>query len=174
VKRTLFIALLLVSACKQQSEAPAASTSSSVSASSGAAPSASAAAQKPWYEGSWSGTYAAERYKIELPIGAVKNWEKDDGSTSSGPGELKLTVDEKGTVSGTAKGSLGSHAVRGQVVENSLRLELVPDEATPAAFRGAGVTEREGEALKGEIKASSGDSLTVRKASLTLTKQPGG
>jgi hypothetical protein len=50
----------------------------------------------------------------------------------------------------------------------------LPEQATPDALRGAGLTQREGDGLKGELKASSGDSLTVRKASLTLTKQPGG
>jgi hypothetical protein len=159
-------------ACKQQSEqaAPAATQSAAI-----AAPSASAAAvQKPWYEGSWSGSYTAERYAIELPIGNVPAWSKDDGSKASGPGEIKLTVDADGLVSGSAKGALGSHVVRGRVIEDSVSLELVPEAPTTEALRGAGLTQREGEALKGELKASSGDSLTVRKASLTLTKQPGG
>jgi hypothetical protein len=173
VKAISLLALALLVGCKQQSGAPA--PAASQSAAPAAAPSASeAAVQKPWYEGSWSGSYAAERYLIELPIGAVASWAKDDGSRASGPGELKLSVDAEGVVSGSAKGALGAHVVRGRVVEDSMRLELVPEEPTTEALRGAGLTQREGESLKGELRASSGDSLTVRKASLTLTKQPGG
>ena len=169
--RVLLLALFAI-CCKQQGGEPAPATSQS--AIPVAAPSASAAAaQKPWYQGNWSGSYTAERYVIELPIGAVASWSKDDGSRASGPGELKLTVDADWLVSGSAKGALGTHAVRGNVLEDSLRIELVPEQATPDALRGAGLTQREGDGLKGELKASSGDSLTVRKASLTLTKQPG-
>jgi hypothetical protein len=170
----LVLALALTAGCKQEGGQQAA-PSTSQSAAPAAAPSASAAAvQKPWYEGQWTGSYAAERFLIELPIGAVASWAKDDGSKASGPGEVKLSVDADGLVSGSATGALGSHAVRGRVIEDSLRLELVPAEASTEALRGAGLTQREGESLKGELRASSGDSLTVRKASLTLTKQPGG
>lgn len=170
--RLSLLALILLAGCKQN-DAPAPAASA---AAPSAAPAASAppVVQKPWYEGSWSGTYAAERHVIELPIGAVAAWAKDDGSKASGPGEIKLTIDADGLASGSAKGALGEHAVRGRVVEESLRLELVPQQPTAESLRGAGVTQREGEGLKGEVKASSGDSLTVRKASLTLTKQPGG
>ncbi len=173
--RVLLLAAVSALSCKQQSEQPQPAASGSV-ASAAAAPSASADAlpQKSWYEGSWSGSYSAERYAIELPIGSVPAWSKDDGSKASGPGELKLTVDADGLVSGSAKGALGSHVVRGRVMEDTMRLELLPEEPSSEALRGAGLTQREGESLKGELRASSGDSLTVRKASLTLTKQPGG
>jgi hypothetical protein len=166
------LGLVLLVACKQESAPPPAASQASASA----APSASVAAApaKPWYAGSWSGTYAAERHVIELPIGAVAAWAKDDGTRASGPGELKLTVDDEGLVSGSAKGALGAHSVRGRVIDDALSLELVPEEATIEALRGTGLTRREGEGLKGELKASSGDSLTVRKASFTLSKQPGG
>lgn len=166
----LFVALLLLG-CKNDAAAPAPAASQVPAASAAASV---AAPQLPWYQGSWTGTYAAERLVIELPIGAVRDWSKDDGSRASGAGELKLTVTADGLVSGSATGPLGKHAVRGSVLQDSLRLEFLPEEATPDAFRGTGLTERAGDTLKGELKASSGDSLTVRKASLTLTKQPGG
>ncbi len=173
--RVLLLAAASAMGCKQQSEQPPPATTGSV-ASAAALPSASAkaATDKPWYQGIWSGSYSAERYVIELPIGGVAAWAKDDGSKASGPGELKLTVDAEGLVSGSAKGALGAHVVRGRIVEDTMRLDLLPEEPSTEALRGAGTTEREGETLKGELRASSGDSLTVRKASLTLTKQPGG
>lgn len=165
--------LIALVACKQEG-APAPAASQTAAASAAPSASVAAAPAKPWYEGSWSGTYAAERHVIELPIGAVAAWAKDDGTRASGPGDVKLTVDADGLVSGSAKGALGAHAVRGRVVDETITLELVPEEPTVEALRGSGLTRREGEALKGELKASSGDSLTVRKASLTLSKQPGG
>jgi hypothetical protein len=167
----LFVAVALSFGCKRESEEKPAAAS----ASAAAAPSASApVVQKPWYEGAWSGSYKAERYEIELPVGRVPAWSKDDGSAASGPGELKLTVDEQGAVTGTAKGALGPQNVRGQVIDESLRLELIPEEPSPETLRGAGLVERSGDAVKGELRASSGNSLIVRKASIELTKLPEG
>jgi hypothetical protein len=138
-------------------------------ASASAAP---AAPEKPWYAGAWSGTYAAERFAIELPIGMVPAWKKDDGSKASGSGKIALDVSPEGTVSGTADGPLGKHVARGSVEADTLRVEFVPEQSGTDAFRGVMFVTREGDSAKGELRASSGDSLTVRRANVTLAKAP--
>jgi hypothetical protein len=163
----LFVA---VASCKKSEPAPPSPAASAVAqASASAAP---AAPEKPWYAGAWSGTYAAERFAIELPIGNVPAWKKDDGSKASGAGKISLEVSPEGTVSGSADGPLGKHVARGSVEADTLRVEFVPEATGADTFRGVMLVTREGDSAKGELRASSGDSLTVRRANVTLAKAP--
>lgn len=160
--------VLALSACNKSDPAPA------PTAASVAAPASSSASppepEKPWYAGAWSGTYAAERYAIELPIGNVPAWKKDDGTKASGSGKISLEVSPEGTVSGSADGPLGKHVARGSVEADTLRVEFVPEGVGADTFRGVMLVTREGDSAKGELRASSGDSLTVRRADVTLAK----
>ncbi len=138
-----------------------------------AAPSASAApapppAPKAWFEGSWQGAYQAELHRIELPVGGVKEWKKDDGSAASGAGTLSLSATADGDVTGSAKGPLGEQRVSGRVEGDTLALSLIP--SADDGFRGTILAAKAPEGIKGTLQASSGDSLTVRKASVTLSK----
>ncbi len=169
-----FVALgLFVAAasCKKSEPAPPA-PAASVAAAPASGSAAPAAPEKPWYAGAWSGTYAAERFAIELPIGNVPAWKKDDGSKASGAGKISLEVSPEGTVSGSADGPLGKHVARGSVEADTLRVEFVPEAAGADTFRGVMLVTREGDSAKGELRASSGDSLTVRRADVTLAKAP--
>ncbi len=172
--RAFYVAVALAG-CSKQEPAPAASASAS-SAALTPAPSASATAApaRPWYAGSWVGTYKAERQVMNVPIGGARDWSKDDGQKAAGEGQVKLTVTNDGLISGSAEGALGKHVVRGSALEQELRLEFLPEAPEVEAFRGVAVTKADGEQQSGELKASSGDSLTVRRASLTLRKEPSG
>jgi hypothetical protein len=161
---------LAVTACKKDEPSPSPAASAAAPASASAAP--KAAPEKPWFAGAWSGTYAAERFAIELPIGNVPAWKKDDGSKASGAGKISLDVSPEGTVSGSADGPLGKHVARGSVEADTLRVEFVPEGTGADTFRGVMLVTREGDAAKGELRASSGDSLTVRRANVTLAKAP--
>jgi hypothetical protein len=165
--------VLLASSCKKSEQAPAPAPAGSQGA---AAPSAAAApaARKPWYEGSWAGTYKSERHVMDVAVGAPRQWSKDDGSKAAGDGTLELSVAADGVVSGSAKGPLGTHSLRGRADEQGLNVELVPEPQEVEAFRGVLQTQRSGENLTGELRASSGDSLVVRKAAVTLSKKPSG
>jgi hypothetical protein len=163
VKALLAVALVLgcQNAPKQETTAP------SGSAVASAAPVAPAAPPKPWFEGSWQGAYQAELHRIEGP-GGVKEWKKDDGAQASGPGTLTLTAAPDGSVTGTAKGPLGEQQVTGRVEGETVALSLVP--ALADGFRGVILASKAADGLKGTLQASSGDSLQVRKASVTLTR----
>lgn len=163
------LALLFGVGCNkaEPTPAPAASAAPEARASVSAAP---APAEKPWYVGTWSGSYTAERLAIELPIGMVPAWTKDDGSKASGQGQVALEVSPEGVVSGSAEGPLGKQLARGSVEGDTLRAELVPGQNDDNAFRGVLLVTRDGDAAQGELRASTGDSLTVRRANVTLTK----
>jgi hypothetical protein len=159
--------LLVAFGCQNAAprEQPAASASAAPAAS--VAPVASAT-PKPWFEGAWQGTYQAELHRIELSAGGVKEWKKDDGSAASGAGTLSLAVTSDGSVNGTARGPLGEQQVSGRVEGDTVALSLVP--AAADSFRGTILASKAPEGIKGTLQAASGDSLTVRKASVTLTK----
>jgi hypothetical protein len=144
-----------------------------------AAPAAAQPAPKPtpWYVGEWSGTYQASLFKIEMTDaeGAVKEWSKDDPSTFTGSGTLKLRVTEDHKVSGDLDGPLGNLAASGEVDGETLRVSLEP--AAPAAADQVShatlIATRRAGAFEGQLRASTGNSLKVRVAAVTLAKQPG-
>ena len=163
------LALLLV-ACKGTPSADQAPTAASVSpaASGSAIAAASAAPAKPWYEGAWQGTYKAELLRLETAAGGVKKWKDDDGSTASGEGKLSLQAAADGTVSGSASGPLGEHTVAGKVEGDRVALSLIPAQAE--GFRGVILASQQGDGMQGSLIVATGDSLTARKASVTLAR----
>jgi len=139
-----------------------------------AAPVASAPpVEPPWYVGTWSGGYEATLQPVEKMPGAVREWAKDDGTQASGKGTLTLTVDDSGRVSGASEGPLGALAITGVADENALRLSLAPrEEASVGAFRGTLVATSQGDAVRGTLKAASGDGLLLRSGAVELRRSP--
>jgi hypothetical protein len=69
---------------------------------------------------------------------------------------------------------LGDLKASGEVDENTLRVRLKPaDLAAPSALSGFVLAEKQGEAFAGTLKASTGDSLVVREATIKLEKSAG-
>jgi len=166
-------ALFAIAGCKTPASDAAASASPAPSAaapSAGSAPAVSAGPAKPWFSGGFSGQYEAKVATVEIKVGAVKEWTKDDGKSSSGPGKLSLQIDNAGQVSGTSEGALGAGQVSGKVEEDTLRVQLAPTDE--AGLHGVLVATRDGDGFKGSIEASSGDSLRVRTAAIELKKLP--
>lgn len=162
---------LLTCFCSRSSDSPGdnANPGGSALASAALAPSAAPAPQKLWFEGRWSGTYQAELERIELPKGGIRAWKDDDGTKASGAGTLNVSVTPQGSASGEAKGPLGDQSISGQADDRGFWLELTPKNLDEGAFRGTLVlAERSGDRLRGFLRASSGDSLTVRKAKVEL------
>jgi hypothetical protein len=125
--------------------------------------------RKSWFEGAWRGSFQAEQFRMDLAAaGGVKEWKTDDGKQASGPGQLALQVAADGTVSGSGTGALGELSVLGRFEDDRATLTLTP--ATPGGLHGVVVATREGEGLKGMLSASSGDSLQVRRADVTLSR----
>lgn len=153
---------------KKPDPAPAA-TSAAVAAPSASAP---PKPEAPWYAGTWSGSYDAKAYAIETKKGeGLRAWsDQDAAADATGSGKLTLTIDDGGTIGGSASGPLGDMVASGEVDEDMFRVQLSPKNGTPESFQGFFVAKREGEALKGKLQASSGDSLKVRDAPVELKK----
>lgn len=120
--------------------------------------------------GQWSGSYDARHYLIEMSKteGVVREWAEDKAKEHTGEGTITFRIEPDGSVMGKAKGPLGSSLVSGQVEGKTVRIRLTPSEPGTRSFAGFVVLERERDALKGRLQASTGDSLTVRDAPVEL------
>ena len=164
MRRLLLLPLL--AACQKapspNEAAPRASAPASVT------PLASAAAPRAWFEGVWQGSFQAELFRIELLAGGVKEWKQDDGKRASGAGTLELSIAADGSVTGSASGALGKLAASGRADGDRVALSLSSTE--PEGFHGVVLASQTPEGMRGTLSASSGDSLQVRKADVTLAR----
>ncbi|HEU5074829.1 MAG TPA: hypothetical protein VFU02_11655, partial [Polyangiaceae bacterium] len=105
-----------------------------------------------------------------------KAWADEADTKATGKGELLLKIDETGKVTGTVTGPLGELAAAGMVDDKTLRVNFQPTKALapPEMFNGVLLAEKSDAGFAGDLKASSGDSLTVRKASVVLSKKGDG
>jgi hypothetical protein len=173
--KTLLVALACVVALGCKNEPKPSESSGSAEPAPSAAPVASVAPKKeaPWYAGSWTGSYEAAQNKLDPAPGALREWGKDDGTKGSGKGTLKLSIDEKGVLQGESEGALGSHAVTGTADAETIRITFEPKKPGDlTTFRGTAVVRRDGEAVRGPLKAGSGDGTTLRQANLELRRAP--
>jgi hypothetical protein len=147
-------------------------TERAAASSSAAAPASAAASAAPapsaWFLGRWQGSYQAELRRIETSAGGVKEWKKDEGTHASGPGQLSLEAKPDGSVTGSASGALGEQTVTGHIEGDRVALTLTSSE--PNGFRGTIIGAQEGVGIRGTLSASSGDSLSVRQAAVTLQR----
>ncbi len=152
----------------------AASAATSASASASAVVTANLPGAAPARRLELTGTYLVERAAIEMTReeGREAAWDQDDGTQGSGPGKLALTVDEQGTVRGTAVGALGAQGIRGVLDGDTLRLLLDPEVGREgSSFSGVVTAERRGEEFRGDLRASSGDSHLIRRGTVVLTRR---
>jgi hypothetical protein len=165
-------ALLLLAACQNtKTESTTAATSASAVSALAAAPSASVApvATKPWFEGAWQGTFTAELFRVETAAGGVKEWKQDDGKKAAGEGQLSLEIAADGSVTGNARGALGELTLTGRVDGDRAALTLASAEVD--GFHGSVLATQTPDGMKGTLSASSGDSLQVRQAAVTLSRK---
>lgn len=131
-------------------------------------------APKPWYVGTWQARLAWSAGAPTEGAGLPPEWRKDAAPTEAS--ELTLHVDEARNVDGFLQGPF-SLAVRGSMDEETLRAELEPrasDAVEPSEqVRGTLIAARTAEealVLVGTVRLSSGDSLLVRHAKVSLER----
>lgn len=168
MKRGWLLLPLLLAACQNsKTEAvPAASASVAAAPPASAVP---AAPPKAWFEGAWQGTFTAELFRVETAAGGLKEWKQDDGKKASGEGKLSLDVSPDGSVTGSASGALGELPVTGRVEGDRAALKL--DAPAADGFHGVILATQTPEGMKGTLSASSGDSLQVRQAAVSLSRK---
>lgn len=178
VKSALVIASsALAVGCNQGAKDSAGAASASAAALAvSAAPAASAKpAEKPWYAGEWHATLNVERYQIEQTKeeGKIKAWADAGDTKAIGKGELVLQIDDAGKVTGSVTGPLGDLEAAGMLDDKTLRVRFQPAKqlTPPEMYSGVLLAEKSEAGFAGDLKASSGDSQTVRKASVVLSKK---
>lgn len=141
-------------------------------ASAAAASSAAPKPKPPWYLGHWSGAYAADKQNLGEMEGPEREWATDEGGTASGLGKLSLDISEDSHVTGKVTGPLGDMTARGTLDGDLLRIRLLPAQRHVDAFNGLVIAHRQGktDTFEGKLHASSGDSVTVRNATVKLVK----
>lgn len=164
-------ATLLASSCKKPDDKPAApaeSAAASPNASAAPAQPATSAAKPKWHVGSWSGTYTTRKHEIVMTAaeGALKEWKEEPGTAGSGEGKLQFTVDEAGTIAGTATGALGDMVVTGRIEEDALTLHLKPSGSEVSNFNGFAALNSARGNYKGTLRAASGDGTAVRAGTI--------
>jgi len=165
------LVLPLLTACPAKEHPPSPVLDPSPSASASTAP---LEPRSHWYQGTWTGKYDAKRREVEVApdAGRLRAWDDDDGTQGTGPGEIEISIDAEGRVTGKGKGALGEMIVSGAVEGESVRLRLLPPAGVSGpAFAGYVVADRKGGDLVGVLAASSGDSLLVRRAEVELEKR---
>lgn len=168
------LVLLLAFGCEKPAPppAPAASASAVPVASAPPPPPPSAKpAEQSASAGKWSGSYEAQHYQIEVPKGeGAREWATDDGGAHAGKGSISLVVSEDGEIRGSSSGALGEHSVVGEVDGETFRVRFAPKQPGDRAFGGFTILTREGQAMKGRLQASTGDSKTVRDALISVSR----
>ena len=108
-----------------------------------------------------------------------KEWEGvkfrgDKSDVGLGKGNIKLSVDPKGVVSGEIDGALGPGVVSGMLEPGGeLGGKIAPKEpskASEGAFYGTLVGKRAGDAIEGTMKLSQSDARVIREAKFTLKR----
>ena len=169
----LLAGLAVFVGCDPKNEGAPESPASASAAAAKPAPSVPPEPAAPWYVGTWRASFETEpnRVALDRKQGAPRAWTEEEPPTDGvGKVELSVTVDETGQAVGQAKGALGALAVRGTLLDETLKVRLIPQD--PSAFGGTLVAEKKGEALSGELRASRGDSLALSKATVALKKDP--
>jgi hypothetical protein len=138
-----------------------------------ATPGATAASTTtPWFEGSWQGHYTARVNRVELPEPKAQLAAWREAGSNDGNGSLKLTIDPQGQLHGESSGALGNARLTGQVEEQRLLLRFRAQDNETTGFWGTAVLNCEMRVCSGTLKASTGDSLSVRDAHVTLERRP--
>jgi hypothetical protein len=105
-----------------------------------------------------------------------KDWSsvkfKNDDSKHLGEGEITLSVDPSGRVSGsTESGPLGASVIEGTSTGNALAATIRRKEALDEGLTGTLVATVSGDALTGTMKLSEWNAAVVREAKLEAKKK---
>ncbi|MCU0691868.1 MAG: hypothetical protein MUF54_10740 [Polyangiaceae bacterium] len=173
------LAVLLAAGCDQRNPGgatahpPAVASSTAASAQplrSTAAPAIDSSAQAPRDANAWKGTYDAAKAKLDTPEKVPDvTWKHDPGEQAIGTGELALVVGADGAIRGTANGALGPQRLVGVLDGKSLRLAMIPEDATaPGAMTGTGVGDIEQGVARGTLRCAGPNGVVVRHATFEL------
>jgi hypothetical protein len=103
----------------------------------------------------------------------VTDWKRDDGTTASGLGKLRIEISADGSVSGSIDGPLGPGIIRGVYSEELLSATLSPTDPTRIdAFEGTLSGTLQGDSLQVQLAAATADARVARRADAKLPRLP--
>lgn len=123
--------------------------------------------------GVWRGEYESNKTKVTLDVGVMEpSFVADRGKAASGKGTVELTIGADGGVTGSMKGPLGEAIVTGAATERAVDVSFTPiaPDASPYMTGVLALTLEAG-ALKGSLRASSGDATLARGGPVELTHE---
>lgn len=126
------------------------------------------------HAGAWSGSFEAKKAPVTLDPGVKdRAWSADDGKAASGPGTLSLQIGREGAVTGELAGALGAGTITGWVDGDRMTATFAPKSAdSEPSMAGTLVLDAKDGAWTGSLRASSGDAVLVRAATVELKRQP--
>ena len=167
VKAALWMVLVIACTKPQASEskpAPSASVSASASASA-----------RPAGPVRYAGTYTSKPADLYVPDAEPYKGFKfrgDDAGLALGDGNIQLTVDPSGSVTGTVDGPLGAATLTGVAADGGVTFHVAPsDPKADLAFSGTGTGEVSATEAKGSLQLSSWRANVLREATFTAKAQ---
>lgn len=190
----LAIALVTTACSKSDVPTPAGSASAATSAASaptthaaqagsatattdGGAPreAASAGGTAAAQAGGFAGKYTTSAGTLYIP--AEKDWSavkqvKDDPAKGMGEGDLALTVDPSGRVTGTIdSGPVAPAVIDGSLVDGELRGTIRRKDPKDDGLTGTLVAKLAGDAAEGKLELADANAAILREAKVTLKKK---
>ncbi len=170
--RWLCIALMIAGCDGAARDSSTQSTTTTAAATTAtAAATASEAAPASPHAGRWTGQYVAKKGEVEIPEGIpYKWWEKDEGDEAAGQGDIVLSIDGDGVVTGQVSGALGDLKVQGKLEEGTLSAGVSSDADDGHGMRGVLTGTLDGETIQATLRVSSHDAAIVRSADTQLSR----
>lgn len=176
MKRLAVIALVvLTAACDKKGDG---NSTPSASASVGAPASASASASAvvaPAGPRTFKGTYTAKAAPMYVPDGgeyAGVKFRGDDAGDALGEGNLTLTIDKDGIVSGEGSGALGAIVIAGLERDGDVTFTVSRKEANDLGPTGTGVATLSDKTIDGTLRVSAYRAQIIREATFKLSAAP--
>jgi hypothetical protein len=166
--------VLLTVACKKGDEGTAPTGSASVAATASVSASASASVAEPGAPRSFTGTYTAARAGFYVPDGgeyAGVKFRGDDAGDALGDGNLTITIDKDGIVTGEGDGPLGAFTIAGIERDGDLTFSLRRKDANDLGPTGTGIATLTDGALDGTLRVSAYRAQVIREVTFKLKKK---
>ena len=164
-----WLSLLAVAACKPETHEakPTPSATASVSASASARPAGPVR---------YAGTYTAKPSDLYVPDADVYKGFKfrgEDAGVALGEGNIVLTVEPSGGVTGTLEGPLGASTLSGVADDGGVSFHVTPnDPKADLALSGTGTGEVSASEVKGSMHLSSWHANILREATFSAKATP--
>ena len=166
--------LLVLAACPKKSDDGGPEAGAAPSASTSTSPSGAADASTAPATASFKGKYTVAAGTMYVPD--AKDWSsvkfKNDDSKLLGDGELSLTIDPAGRVTGTSEGGpLGAAVIEGMRDGENLAAAVRRKDPSDDGLTGTLLAKVAGDKVDGTMQLAEFNAAVVRTATFSVTKK---